>query len=44
MEIDSNQDFKAVLFPIAIVGFFIAAFFVPMGFLVDWLMGTWDRR
>tara|TARA_B100000530_G_scaffold327863_1_gene268080 strand:+ start:2899 stop:3729 length:831 start_codon:yes stop_codon:yes gene_type:complete len=37
MEIDSNQDFKAVLFPIAIVGFFVAAFFVPMGFLLAWL-------
>ena len=37
MEIDSNQDFKAVLFPIAIVGFFVVAFFVPMGFLLAWL-------
>ncbi len=40
MEIDSNQDYKAVLFPIAIVGFFVMAFFLPMGLLVAWLFST----
>ncbi|WP_370260882.1 fatty acid hydroxylase family protein [Limnobacter sp.] len=37
MQIDSNKDYRAVLFPVSIVAFFVVAFFVPVGLLAAWL-------